>query len=257
MLIDLSYIPNRKQKPRTDGLTMVMDKGLSVNEANNLIDSSGHLIDFIKLGFGTSLFTNKVEEKILFYKTNGIDVYLGGTLFEAFLIRRELDKYLQLIDKLHINTIEISDGSINIDHNVKCEYIYKLSKNFKILSEVGSKESGVVIEHERWIEMMKTELEAGASKVIAEARESGNVGIYFSDGSVDNELISDILKTIPFENIIWEAPLKSQQTWFVKKFGADVNLGNIPPSEVIPLETLRTGLRGDTFRLYLPENLIA
>lgn len=255
MLTELTYIPHRTEKPRNSGITMVMDKGLSVNEANNLIDSSGHLIDFIKLGFGTSMFTNKIDEKVKFYKNSGIDVYLGGTLFEAFIIRNKIDSYLKLIDRLNIETIEVSDGSIHINHDVKCEYIRKLSENFKVVSEVGSKESGVIIEHDRWVEMMKTELEAGASKVIAEARESGNIGIFFSDGTVDNELISDILKQVPFENVIWETPLKPQQTWFIKRFGANVNLGNIPPSEVIALETLRTGLRGDTFMLYLPENI--
>jgi phosphosulfolactate synthase len=254
MLTELPDIPKRTEKPRNTGLTMVMDKGLSVNEAANLVDSSGHLIDFIKLGFGTSLFTNRVDEKILHYKKNGINVYLGGTLFEAFLIRNKLDDYLKLIEKLKIDTIEISDGSIQIDHNLKCDYINKLSKNFRVISEVGSKEAGVKIEHCRWVEMMKTELEAGADKVIAEARESGNVGIYFADGSVDDELINDILNQVSFDDIIWETPLKSQQTWFIKKFGANVNLGNIPPTEVIPLETLRTGLRGDTFKLFLQLN---
>jgi len=257
MLSGLTYIPQRSEKPRISGLTMVMDKGLSVNEANNIIDSSGHLIDFIKLGFGTSMFTNRVDEKIRLFKSSKIDVYLGGTLFEAFFVRNKLDSYLRLIDKLNIETIEISDGSIQIDHDVKCEFISKLSKKFKIISEVGSKEAGMIIKHDKWVEMMKFELEAGATKVIAEARESGNVGIYLSDCSVDNDLINDIINKIPIENIIWETPLKSQQTWFIKKFGANVNLGNIPPTEVIALETLRTGLRGDTFKLFLPEEILS
>ncbi len=255
MLIDLPFLPTRENKPRTAGLTMIMDKGLSLREAEDLVSVAHPLIDYIKLGFGTSLFTNLVEEKIKCYHNAGIKVYLGGTLFEAFIIRNKYEDYKKLISKLNIETIEISDGSMTLDHNLKCDYINKLSKDFTVISEVGSKEAGVIITPERWVGMMENELLAGSIKVICEARESGTVGIYGADGKANSELIDKILAIVPQEKILWEAPLKSQQVWFIKHFGANVNLGNIAPNEIISLETLRMGLRGDTFMQFLPKEL--
>ena len=255
MLIDLPFLPTRENKPRTAGLTMIMDKGLSLREAEDLVSVAHPLIDYIKLGFGTSLFTNKVEEKIKCYHNAGIKVYLGGTLFEAFLIRNKYEDYKKLISKLNIDNIEVSDGSMTLDHNLKCDYINKLSKDFTVISEVGSKEAGVIITPERWVGMMENELLAGSIKVICEARESGTVGIYGADGKANSELIDKILAIVPQEKILWEAPLKSQQVWFIKHFGANVNLGNIAPNEIISLETLRMGLRGDTFMQFLPTDL--
>lgn len=255
MKINLPYLPHRDEKPRQNGLTMVMDKGLSIREAENMISSSGHLIDYVKFGFGTSVVTNGVIEKVKLYKDAGIRPYLGGTLFEAFIIRDMLDEYRKLIDDLGIDTVEVSDGSIHIEHEVKCEYIHNLSRYYHVISEVGSKESSVIISPSRWTKMMAVELEAGAQKVIAEARESGTVGIYRANGSAHVVLINRILEKVPGENIIWEAPNKAQQVWFIKLLGANVNLGNIAPGEVIPLETIRLGLRGDTFYEHLPENM--
>lgn len=250
----LPFLPDRTVKPRQTGIAMVMDKGLSVREAEDLIDSAGHLVDFVKLGFGTSIVTNKVKEKIRVYQEAGIKVYLGGTLFEAFAIRDRVDDYLKVTDQLNLDTVEISDGSMLLDHDVKCEYIHKLSRRYTILSEVGSKESGILIAPGRWIEMMQKELQAGSLKVIGEARESGNVGIYRPTGKAHVTLIHKILSKVQADKVIWEAPLKSQQVWFIKNFGANVNLGNISPAEVIPLETLRLGLRSDTFFTFLPDN---
>jgi len=213
------------------------------------------LIDYVKLGFGTSLFTNNVEEKIKCYQKAGINVYLGGTLFEAFLVRNKYEDYKTLINKLGIDMIEVSDGSMVLEHDLKCDYINKLSKEYTVISEVGSKEAGIIIAPNRWITMMKTELEAGSIKVIAEARESGTVGIYRPDGTAHVALINKILAKVPQEKILWEAPIKSQQAWFIKHFGANVNLGNIAPNEIISLETLRMGLRGDTFMQFLPKEL--
>jgi phosphosulfolactate synthase len=250
--INLPFIPDRATKPRQNGLTMVMDKGLSVREAEDFVETAGHLADFVKLGFGTSVVGNKVKEKVKVYQKANIRVYAGGTLFEAFVIRDLFNDYLRYIDQLGLDSIEVSDGSIVMDHDVKCEYIHKLSKKYTVLSEVGSKESGIIIAPGRWIEMMQKELQAGSFKVIGEARESGNVGIYRSTGKAHVALIKRILAKVQADKLLWEAPLKSQQVWFINHFGANVNLGNIAPAELIPLETLRLGLRGDTFFSFLP-----
>jgi phosphosulfolactate synthase len=233
-----------------------MDKGLSTREAENLVENCADLIDFIKLGFGTSFVSNNLEIKIKLFHEAGIKVYLGGTLFEAFLIRDALDNYLKVLDKFGLTTMEISDGSIVLDHDKKCELIARLSKNYTVLSEVGSKEEGIFISPGKWISMMKTELQAGSFKVIGEARESGTVGIYRPNGTAHTMLINKILAAVDKDDIIWEAPKKPQQVWFIKQLGANVNLGNIGPEEVIPLETLRLGLRGDTFFTFLPEQLV-
>jgi phosphosulfolactate synthase len=248
-------MPERAERPRESGITMVMDKGLSIREAENLIESANELLDIVKLGFGTSVITARLRDKIMLYKKAEIKVYLGGTLFEAFVIRNMFDEYLKLLDKYGLDCAEVSDGSMYMPHSEKLEYIKKLSEKVTVVSEVGSKQKGVVIPHDSWISMMKSELQAGSWKVIAEARESGTIGIYHSNGTADKELIDDISHHVNSKDIIWEAPLKSQQVWFIKLFGCNVNLGNIAPHEVIPLETLRLGLRGDTFFEFLPDSL--
>ncbi len=253
MNYNIPLLPERSIKPRKNGITMVMDKGLGINQATDLITTASNIIDFIKLGFGTSLITNNIESKIALYHSSQINTYIGGTLLEAFLIRKKIDEFLKLVDKFKLNTIEVSDGCININHDIKCEIINKLSKNYIVLSEVGSKDANVHLSTQEWISKMTTEIEAGASYIITESRESGTVGIYDKSGQTETNLINAILSSIAPEKIIWEAPLKSQQIWFIKKLGANVNLGNIPPAEIIPLETLRLGLRGDTFFDFLPE----
>ncbi len=252
--IQLSHLPQRTQKPRQNGITMVMDKGLSLRQAEDMISSGGDYIDFVKLGFGTSVVSKNVKEKVKFYQSANIKVYVGGTLLEAFIIRNQFEDYLRYIDQFGIDSAEVSDGSIELDHDKKCEYISRLAKNYTVLSEVGSKEEGVIIHPARWIKMMQSELEAGSFKVIAEARESGTVGIFHKNGSAHNMLINRIVNKVKIENIIWETPQKSQQVHFLKLFGANVNVGNIGVDDVIPLETLRIGLRGDTFFTFLPEN---
>jgi phosphosulfolactate synthase len=255
MNLTLPHLPERAKRPRESGITMVMDKGLSIQEAENLIESANEFVDIVKLGFGTSLVTARLRDKIRLYQKAQIKVYLGGTLFEAFIIRNMFDEYLKFLDKNGLEFAEVSDGSMYMPHGEKLEYIKKLSEKLTVVSEVGSKQKGVVIPHDSWIGMMKSELQAGSWKVIAEARESGTIGIYHSDGTADKELIDDISHHVNSKDIIWEAPLKSQQVWFIRLFGCDVNLGNIAPNEVIPLETLRLGLRGDTFFEFLPESL--
>lgn len=251
----MKHLPQRTEKPRTKGLSMVMDKGLSPRQADDLIQVAGHLIDFVKLGFGTSAISGKLAEKIAVYTDAGIDVYFGGTLFEAFLIRSSLDEYRKLLKKFKIHTVEISDGSMDIDHDAKCDYIRTFAKDFYVLSEVGSKRADVNIRPNEWVNQMNSELEAGAAYVIGEARESGNIGIFNESGTAKKNLIHKIIDSTPSDKIIWEAPKKSQQVYFIKEFGFDVNLGNISPDEVIALETLRIGLRGDTFFHFLPEEL--
>lgn len=253
MNVKLPHLPDRTNRPRKNGVTMVMDKGLGLKQAELFIDSCADYVDLVKLGFGTSVITPNVAEKIKLYKEAGFRVYLGGTLFEAFVMRNKFDDYVKFIDKLKIDHVEVSDGSIVMDHGKKCEYINKLAKDYTVLSEVGSKEEGIIIHPNKWTSMMLKELEAGSWKVIAEARESGNVGIYHRNGSPHTMLMNKIIAKVKQENILWEAPQKSQQVWFIKQFGANVNLGNISFEEVIPLETLRLGLRGDTFFTFLPK----
>ncbi|MBL7865624.1 MAG: phosphosulfolactate synthase, partial [Cyclobacteriaceae bacterium] len=185
------------------------------------------------------------------YADAGVPCYFGGTLFEAFIIRDQFDDYRKLLDTYKMSFAEVSDGSIDLDHDKKCEYIQKLKSQVTVLSEVGSKDADKIIPPYRWIELMQKELEAGAWKVIGEAREGGNVGLFRGTGEVRSGLVQEILTKIPFEKIIWEAPQKAQQVWFIKLLGANVNLGNIAPEEVVPLETIRLGLRGDTFLHFL------
>lgn len=255
MNFKLPHVPERPAKPRNVGVTMFMDKGLSIHQVENLIESAGDYFDLVKLGFGTSYITKNLDQKIRLYKEAGMKVYLGGTLFEAFVIRDMFEDYIRLVEKLKLDHAEVSDGSVVMDHGKKCEMISKLAKHFTVLSEVGSKEEGIIIHPNKWISMMKTELEAGSWKVIAEAREGGNVGIYHRNGSAHTMLINKIISKVPKDDILWEAPQKSQQVWFIKLLGANVNLGNISADDVIPLETLRLGLRGDTFFTFLPASM--
>ncbi len=250
-IFKLTQLPERSVQPRESGLTMVMDKGLSIRESLDLIEHGSHLIDLLKLGFGTAYVTPKLKEKIGHYKKAGFKVYFGGTLFEAYAIRNQFDDYRRVMDYYGVEHVEVSDGSMEIEHDKKCEFIRTLSKDFTVISEVGSKDAEKIIPPYEWIEMMEKEIEAGVWKVIAEARESGTVGVFRGTGEVRSGLVAEIIRKIPQDKIIWEAPLKSQQVWFIKLYGANVNLGNIAPNELIALETLRLGLRGDSFDFYL------
>jgi phosphosulfolactate synthase len=251
MNFNLTQIPDRTKKPRNHGLTMVMDKGLSLEEARNFLSVAAPHVDVLKLGFGTSFVTPRLREKIELYQSHNIPVYFGGTLFEAFLVRNQLDEYIKVVKDYGITYMEVSDGSITIPHAEKCGYIEKLSSLGLVLSEVGSKDAEHIIPPYKWIELMRAELSAGASYVIAEARESGNVGIYRGSGEVREGLVQEILTQIPAEKIIWEAPQKAQQLYFLELVGCNANLGNLAPHEVISLEAMRIGLRGDTFHLFL------
>ncbi|MBK5203097.1 MAG: phosphosulfolactate synthase [Prolixibacteraceae bacterium] len=251
MNFNLSSIPKRAEKPRQSGITMVMDKGLSLQEARNLCEVGSEYIDLLKLGFGTGLITPNLKEKIKIYQKAGLNPYFGGTMFEAFIARNKFEDYRKFVAECGIEFAEVSDGVLPIEHNQKCKYIEILSKELTVVSEVGTKLKGKEISDDDWVSWMESELQAGAYKVIAEARESGNIGIYHEDGSANLSLIENIREHVSDDKIIWEAPLKNQQVWFIKLLGANVNLGNISNNEIIALEALRNGLRGDTLLNFL------
>jgi len=253
MNYELSRLPDRSRKPRVSGITMAMDKGLSLREVEDFMSVCSHHVDVVKLGWATSFVTPNLKEKIKLYHEAGVPVYLGGTLLEAFIIRNQFDDYRRILDQYGLRYAEVSDGSIELPHDEKCAYISRLAKDFTVLSEVGSKDAEKIIPPYKWIQLMNKELEAGSWKVIGEAREGGNVGLFRSSGEVREGLVDEILTQIPFEKIIWEAPQKSQQVWFIKLLGCNVNLGNIAPNEIVPLETIRLGLRGDTFHTFLKD----
>ncbi|MFT2007299.1 phosphosulfolactate synthase [Pontibacter sp. 13R65] len=247
----LKNVPQREPKPRERGFTMAMDKGLSIREVEDFIEVAGEYVDIVKLGWATSYVVPNLQKKLDVFKAAGIPVYFGGTLFEAFVIRNQFDDYRRVLDKYNMTFAEVSDGSLEMDHDKKCEYIRTLAEQVTVLSEVGSKDDAKIIPPYMWINLMQKELDAGAWKVIGEAREGGNVGLFRSTGEVRSGLVEEILTKVPFEKILWEAPQKAQQVWFIKLLGTNVNLGNIAPSEVVPLETIRLGLRGDTFSQFL------
>lgn len=251
----LSQIPDRTVQPRTNGLTIVSDKGLSLSEARNLLSAAAPYVDMVKLAFGTSLVTPQLAEKIQLYQSHNISVFFGGLLFEAFVTRGQIDEYIRLVEENHIPWVEVSDGAINISHEQKCDYIRQFSRERTVVSEIGSKDKDKVqvTPPYKWIQLMQAELDAGSSYVIAEAKEMGNVGIYRDSGEVREGLVQEILTKIPAEKIIWEAPVKDQQLYFIKLLGCNANLGNIHPSEVIALETMRLGLRSDSFSLFLTD----
>lgn len=251
MNFTLSQLPERASKPRPNGITMIMDKGLSIEETRNFLSVSHPYADIVKLGFGTSYVTPDLPKKLAVYREFNIPIYFGGTLFEAYLIRGQLDDYIRMCEHYEVGFMEVSDGSIDIEHKEKCKIISRLTKHGTVLSEVGSKDAAHIIPPYKWIELMRAELDAGSQYVIAEAREAGNVGIYRGSGEVREGLVQEILTQIPAEKILWEAPQKSQQLYFIQLIGHDVNLGNIAPHELIALEAMRIGLRGDTFDMFL------
>lgn len=245
-------LPLRTVKPRTTGITMVMDKGLSVNETENFLSVASPYVDVVKLGFGSAAISPNLKPKLEVYRRYEVPVYFGGSLLEWFYAHQAVDEYIATLKEYGLTYVEVSDGTLEIPHEEKCRLITRLAKDYTVFSEVGSKDAEKIIPPYKWIELMKEELEAGSRMVIAEAREGGNVGIYRGTGEVRQGLVEEILTQIPAEKIIWEAPNKSQQVFFIKLLGPNVNLGNISYQEVIPLETLRVGLRGDTMRLFLP-----
>jgi phosphosulfolactate synthase len=239
-------LPPRSSKPREQGLTHVLDRGLSVAEVEGLIEVAGDFVDFVKLGWGTALVTGNLEQKLGRYRDHGIPVVLGGTLTEISIAQRRVEGLVEYMREHGLRHVEISDGTITLPHRDKLALIERLAAEFTVFSEVGSKDDARIMAPYRWVEQIETELQAGAWRVIAEARETGNAGIYRASGEVRMGLIDEIAHAVDFHRLIFEAPRKEQQVWFLRRFGPEVNLGNIPPGEVLPLETLRLGLRSDT-----------
>ena len=244
--MDLLDLPDRTPKPREQGITHLLDRGLAVVEIDSLIEVAGDYIDIVKLGWGTAIATGNLQAKLERYKHHGIPVVFGGTLTELAIAQGRLDRMVAWLHELGLEHIEVSDGTITIEHERKLEMIETLAKEFTVLSEVGSKDNTRIMAPFRWVEQIERELAAGAWKVIAEARESGTVGIFRHDGEVRMGLIDEIAHAVSPDRILFEAPQKDQQVWFIRRFGPDVNLGNISPEEVLSLETIRVGLRSDT-----------
>jgi phosphosulfolactate synthase len=246
MPFQLNHLPARTVKPRNEGITLALDKGFSIREAEDFCETSADFTDIVKLGWGTSYVTRNLDEKLATYRKHNVPVFFGGTLFEAYMLRDQLDAYIELLRKYELQFVEVSNGTIWLSEKRKLEIIERLSRDFTVLSEVGSKNPNDIIPPYKWVKMIENELQAGAWKVICEARESGTVGVFRPNGEVRSGLIDEIADQVSVTNLLFEAPQKEQQVWFIKKFGTNVNLGNIQPSEVISVETLRLGLRSDT-----------
>jgi phosphosulfolactate synthase len=242
-LLDL---PERTSKPRERGITHVLDRGLSIAEVEGLIEVTGGAVDLVKLGWGTALVTGNLMSKLGRYRAHGIPVVLGGTLTEVAITQDRVDELVKWLHELGIEHVEVSDGTIIIEHDRKLALIERLAQEFTVLSEVGAKDNARIMAPYRWVEQIERELAAGAWKVITEARESGTAGIFRHDGEVRMGLIDEIAHAIDPDKLLFEAPQKDQQVWFVRRFGTNVNLGNIPPDDVVSLETIRLGLRADT-----------
>jgi phosphosulfolactate synthase len=254
MLIDeleLFGVPERPRRPRQTGITIALDKGLAPRQVEDFLAVAAPHVDFVKLGWGSALITPGIDEKLAIYRAAGVPVYLGGTSFELFYARRALDQYERLLDRLEIGCVEVSDGAIDMPAAEKLRWISHFAKDRIVFSEVGSKDAAHIMPPYRWVESIRNELEAGSWKVICEARESGTAGVFRPNGEVRSGLIDEIVELLDAERVVFEAPRKEQQVWFLRHLGTDVNLGNIRPDEVLPLETLRLGLRADTLALHL------
>jgi phosphosulfolactate synthase len=240
-------LPERSDKPRDQGITHVLDRGLSVADIDSMVEVAGASIDIVKLGWGTAIATGNLERKLERYRNHGLPVVLGGTLTEVAISQRRLDRLVAWVRDLGLSHIEISDGTIALEHRRKLELIEQLAREFTVLSEVGSKDdTGAITPPYRWVEMMRAELAAGAWKVIAEGREAGTAGIFRPTGEVREGLIGEIVHEIDPRKIMFDAPNKHQQVWFLRRFGSEVNLSNIAAGDVLGVETLRLGLRSDT-----------
>jgi phosphosulfolactate synthase len=239
-------VPARPGKPRRVGITHVLDKGLNLRDIEGLFDTAGQFVDIVKFGWGTSYVTNNLEKKVALYRSFETPVVCGGTLFEAVYARGRLDEFKRWLSEHRFSHVEISDGTLEIPRERKLALIAEFAQDFTVLSEVGSKDSDVVYAPYQWVAWIKEELAAGAWKVITEGREGGTAGIFRADGDMRTGLIDEIAHEVAIDDVLFEAPTKASQAWFVKHFGPNVNLGNIPPDEVVALETLRLGLRGDT-----------
>jgi phosphosulfolactate synthase len=242
-------LPGREVKPRSTGITMVIDGGLPTAYFTDLVESHGELIDVVKFGWGTALVTADLQRKIDALTSNGVDFYFGGTLFEKFLVQGQFDQWRAFVDGYGATTVEISNGTIDLSNESKAEYVARLVGDYRVFSEVGFKDSdkSETMGPDLWLKYIRQDLDAGAVKVITEARESGTSGIASANGELKKDLLEQILESdVDTDQLMFEAPNKALQTYLIKRVGSNVNLGNIAPADVVPLETLRLGLRGDT-----------
>ena len=238
--------------PRPNGLTHVIDKGLGPRAWEDVLETSGDYIDIVKLGWGTAYVTPNLRAKLEVLR--GKPVVIGGTFFEAVVVQDKIGDYKRWLQELGLTHVEISDGVIDLPRERKLDLIEKFARDFIVLSEVGSKDADVEFTTDEWTRWLREELDAGAWKVITEAREGGTAGIFDKSGEMRTDVVGVIAGAVPIEDVVFEAPTKAAQAWFIKQYGPAVNLGNIAPDEVIPLETLRRGLRGDTLKEVLIGN---
>jgi len=239
-------LPARSLKPRETGITMIIDSGMGLTQIKDYLDIGSNYVDYVKLGWGTSIVTQNLQDKIALYKKYNIPICLGGTLFEVAYVQNRVKEFKDFALDIGVEMIEISDGTVDMPESDKLKYIELLSKDIRVISEYGSKDASTIRAPRYWVIGMQNELNAGSWKVIAEGRESGTSGLYRQSSELRTGLVEEIVDEIPKDKILWEAPSKAHQAWFIKEFGLDVNLGNIALKDIIPLETLRLGLRGDT-----------
>ncbi len=243
---DFLETPSRSHKPREQGLTHVLDAAIGLAALDDALAGATDLIDVVKLGWGTAYIDPRAAVKIARLKAEGIRVSLGGTLFEAAVIQDRIEAFCDWAESIGVEILEVSSGTIDLEQERKLQLIRELSKRFTVMSEVGSKDVDVVMAPFRWVDIIRAELDAGAWKVIAEGRESGTAGLYRRNGEIRHGLVEEIVEAIDHKLLVFEAPRSEQQGWFIRTLGTEVNLGNIAWDDVIPLETLRLGLRGDT-----------
>jgi phosphosulfolactate synthase len=249
---DFLDLPKREPKPRGRGITHVLDKGMPVPQLEARLSHVCHLIDVVKIGWGVSYVDPSAKDRVVVCHSAGVTVCLGGTLLEIAVAQGRLDSLCSWAAELGVDAVEVSNGLQALTSAEKTELVSKLASDFTVLAETGAKDGHVPVVVEEWLAEMEADLAAGARWVIAEGRESGTVGLYHGDGSVRTELFDAIAARLPLDRVIFEAPNKAQQVWFIERLGADANLGNVAPDEVLPLETLRLGLRADTALVHLP-----
>lgn len=245
-------LPERDHKPRARGLTHVLDKGASVREVEGQLDTVGEFVDLVKIGWGISYVDPTAKERVALYQSAGVIVCTGGTLLEIAAATGRIEGFRRWAATVGFDAVEVSNGLSALTTEAKTALVAQLSSDFIVLAEAGSKDQGDPVSARAWAAEMAADLDAGARWVIAEGRESGTVGVYERDGRVRGDLVEELMARLPHDRVIFEAPQKSQQAWFVNHYGAGVNLGNIPLDEVLPLETLRLGLRADTAHLHVP-----
>jgi phosphosulfolactate synthase len=247
---DFLDLPPRPAKPRETGLTHVIDIGLAPRDAESLMEIAAQHIDLIRLGFGSAYVSGAVQEKVDLYHRHGVPVALGGTLTELAWLQQRIDGLVAWLKELGVEHVEVSSGTVEIPAEEKAELIRTLAADFTVYAEVGDKDPAAIMAPYRWVELIRQALDAGASKVVCEGRASGDAGMYRPDGEARTGLIDEIVHDVDFHRLIFEAPQRHQQVWFIEHLGPEVNLGNIRPDDVIPLETLRLGLRADTLHLF-------